>query len=72
MAVRCLGRVPGYDDRTNRLGRDPNLLKWMVGAVIAVQLGILWMQWQALDRLSDIEAHLSAIEARIGVLQRNF
>jgi hypothetical protein len=61
-----LPRPAGYDDRTSRLERDANLLKWMVGAVIAVQLSIFWMQWQALDRLSGIEAHLSAIELELG------
>jgi hypothetical protein len=54
--------VAGCDNRANRLERDANLLKWMVGVVIAVQLGTFWMQWQVVDRLSGIEARLSAIE----------
>ena len=53
--------VAGYDNRLNRIGRDANLLKWMVGVVIAVQLGTFWMQWQVVDRLSGIEARLTAI-----------
>jgi hypothetical protein len=65
-----LARLAGYDDRTSCLERDASLLTWMVGAVIAIQLGMFWMQWQALDRLSGIEAHLSVIEARISVFQR--
>jgi hypothetical protein len=55
--------VAGYDNRVNRIERDANLLKWMVGVVIAVQLGTFWMQWQVVDRLSGIEARLSAIES---------
>jgi hypothetical protein len=54
--------VPGYDNRLNRIERDVNLLKWMVGVVIAVQLGTFWMQWQVVDRLAGIEARLTAIE----------
>jgi hypothetical protein len=57
-----LAQVAAYDNRTSRLERDANLLKWMVGVVIAIQLGIFWMQGQAVDRLSGIEARLSAIE----------
>jgi hypothetical protein len=55
--------VAGSDNRVNRIERDANLLKWMVGVVIAVQLGTFWMQWQVVDRLSGIEARLSAIES---------
>jgi hypothetical protein len=54
--------VAGYDNRLNRIERDANLLKWMVGVVIAVQLGTFWMQWQVVDRLAGIEARLTAIE----------
>jgi hypothetical protein len=63
-----LARLAGHDNRTSRLERDTNLLKWMIGAVIAVQLGTFWMQWQALDRLSGIEAQLSAIELELALL----
>jgi hypothetical protein len=55
--------VAGYDNRLNRIERDANLLKWMVGVVIAVQLGTFWMQWQVVDRLAGIEARLTAIES---------
>ncbi|HEX2477724.1 MAG TPA: hypothetical protein VHK45_00485 [Geminicoccaceae bacterium] len=55
--------VAGYDNRLNRIERDVNLLKWMVGVVIAVQLGTFWMQWQVVDRLAGIEARLTAIES---------
>jgi hypothetical protein len=55
--------VAGYDNRLNKIERDMNLLKWMVGVVIAVQLGTFWMQWQGVDRLAGIEARLTAIES---------
>jgi hypothetical protein len=45
----------------------------MAGVAIAIQLGIFWLQWQAVDRLSSIEARLSAIEpglpSSIGTLE---
>jgi hypothetical protein len=47
----------------NRIERDLSLLKWMVGFVIAMQLGTFWMQWQVVDRLAGIEARLTAIES---------
>jgi hypothetical protein len=54
--------ILGSNNRLNRIEHDANLLKWMVAAVIAVQLGTFWMQWQVVDRLSGIEARLAAIE----------
>jgi hypothetical protein len=53
--------VAPYDNRLNRIERDLTLLKWMVGAVIAVQLGTFWMQWQVVDRLAGIDARITAI-----------
>ena len=53
--------VAAYDNRLNRIERDLTLLKWMVGAVIAVQLGTLWMQWQVVERLAGIDARITAI-----------
>ena len=53
--------VAAYDNRLNRIERDLTLLKWMVGAVIAVQLGTFWMQWLVVDRLAGIDARISVI-----------
>jgi hypothetical protein len=53
--------VAAYDNRLNRIERDLTLLKWMVGAVIAAQLGTFWMQWQVVDRLAGIDARITAI-----------
>lgn len=36
-----------------------------LAALTALVLGVLGMQWQILDRLSSIEARLTAIEARL-------
>jgi len=55
--------VAAYDNRLSHIDRDLSLLKWMVGAVIAVQLGTFWMQWQVVGRLSGIEARITATEA---------
>ena len=52
--------VAAYDNRLTRIERDLTLLKWMVGAVIAVQLGTSWMQWQVVDRLAGIDARITA------------
>ena len=65
-----------YDNRLNRIERDTNLLKWMVGAVIAVQLGTFWMQWQTLDRLvaldarvANLETSFAQVEGRLGQVE---
>ena len=55
--------VAGYDNHLNRLERDLSILKWMVGAVLAMQLGTFWMQWQVVDRLAGVEARLTPIES---------
>jgi hypothetical protein len=62
-ARAAAGDVAGYDNRLNRIEWDTNLLKWMVGVVIAVQLGTFWMQWQVVDRLAGIKARLTALES---------
>jgi ribosomal protein S19 len=53
--------VAAYDNPLNRIERDLTVLRWMVGAVIAVQLGTFWMQWQVIDRLAGIHARITAI-----------
>ena len=58
--------VAAYDNRLNRIERDLTLLKWMVGAGIAVQLGTFWMQWQVVDRLANVESRLTSVESRLG------
>jgi hypothetical protein len=55
--------VAGYDNRPNRVERDLGILKWMVGVVIAMQLGTFWIQWQVVDGLAGIEARLATLES---------
>jgi hypothetical protein len=55
--------VAGYDNRLNRVERDLSILKWMVGVVIAMQLGTFWMQRQVADRLAGTEARLTTLES---------
>jgi inorganic triphosphatase YgiF len=62
--------VAGYDNQLNRLARDLSILKWMVGVLMAMVIGVFWMQWQVMDRLSRIEARLSVIESQMDALQR--
>lgn len=57
--------VADYDNRLNRIERDMTVLKWMVGALLALTLGMFWMQWQILDRLGALQAGLMAVETRL-------
>jgi hypothetical protein len=68
--------VAGYDNRLNRIERDMALLKWMVGFVIALMLGLFWMQWQTLDQLAALQARvlnletgLARVEDRLGNME---
>jgi hypothetical protein len=57
--------VAGYDNRLNRIERDLALLKWMVGFAIAILLGLFWMQWQTLDRLTALEVRVANLETSL-------
>lgn len=48
---------------------DVSLLKWMVGAVIALVLGVFWMQWQMVDRLAGIEGRITNVEDRLTTIE---
>jgi hypothetical protein len=61
--------VADYDNRLHRIERDMSILKWMVGVVIAVQLGTFWMQWQVVGQLASIDARLTAVEARLTAVE---
>jgi hypothetical protein len=50
--------VAGHHNRLHRMERDLALLKWMVGAAIAIQIGLFWMQWHSLDRLAALDARM--------------
>ena len=55
----------GHHNRLNRMERDLALLKWMVGAAIAIQIGLFWMQWHSLDRLAALDARMGNLEMRL-------
>jgi len=57
--------VADDDNRLNRIERDTSLLKWMVGVVIALLIGVFWMQWQVLDRLASLDARVGNLETRM-------
>jgi len=44
---------------------DMWLLKWTVGVVVALILGLFWMQWQMVDRMGGIEGRLTTVEGRL-------
>ena len=52
-----------------QLKSDPYLLKWMVGVLIAIVLGVFWMQWQTIARLGDLQGGLSGMQANLTNLQ---
>jgi hypothetical protein len=54
--------VAGYDSPLIRIERDVARLKWMVGAVIALQIGTFWTQWQNLNPLTAIETRVANLE----------
>jgi hypothetical protein len=53
--------------------RDTNVLKWMVGFLIAIVLGVFWMQWQTIIRMGDLEANLegrfAAVESKLSTIE---
>lgn len=61
--------VAGYDNRLNRIERDLTLIKWMLGAVMALSLGLFWIQWQILDRLAAVDAHVGNLENRLTMVE---
>ena len=43
--------------------KDTFLLKWMMGVLIALVLGVFWMQWQTIARMGEFQGLLSGIQA---------
>jgi hypothetical protein len=48
---------------------DTHLLKWMVGVLIALVLGVFWMQWQTIARMGEFEGVLSGVQAGVTNVQ---
>ena len=44
---------------------DTHLLKGMVGVLIAIVLGVFWMQWQTITRMGDLQGALGKLESRL-------
>ena len=42
--------------------RDTYLLKWMLGGLIAVVLGVFWMQWQTIAKLGELQGAFGGIQ----------
>ena len=49
--------------------RDTYLLKWMVGALIAVVLGVFWMQWQTIAKLGELQGAAGRVQAGLPMLR---
>jgi phage shock protein A len=48
---------------------DTYLLKWMVGVLIAIVLGVFWMQWQTIARMGELQGGLSGVQASLTNVQ---
>jgi hypothetical protein len=44
---------------------DTRVLKWMVGVLIALVLGVFWMQWQMVAELAGIRGELTNVKDRL-------
>jgi hypothetical protein len=49
--------------------KDTYLLKWMVGVLIAIVLGVFWMQWQVIVRMGEFQGVLSGVQAGLTNVQ---
>jgi hypothetical protein len=48
---------------------DTYLLKWMVGVLIAIVLGVFWMQWQMIARMGELQGGFSGVQAGLTNVQ---
>jgi hypothetical protein len=48
---------------------DTYLLKWMVGVLIAVVLGVFWMQWQAIARMGELQGGFAGVQVGLANVQ---
>jgi hypothetical protein len=49
--------------------KDTILLKWMMGVLIALVLGVFWMQWQTIARMGEFQGVLSGVQAGLTSVQ---
>lgn len=52
-----------------QLKSDTYVPKWMAGVLIAVVLGVFWMQRQTIGRISDLQAGLSGLQVGLTTVQ---
>jgi hypothetical protein len=57
--------VASYEQVKN----DTYLLKWMVGVLIAVVLGVFWMQWQTIARMGELQGAFAGVQAGLASVQ---
>lgn len=50
-ATKAAEEVAGYDSRLSAIERDLTVVKWMLGTVIGLVLGVLWLSFNILTRL---------------------
>ena len=48
---------------------DTRLLKWTAGILVAMILGVFWVQWQMMGQLAQIGARLASVEERLGTIE---
>jgi hypothetical protein len=48
---------------------DTYLLKWMVGVLIAIVLGVFWMQWPTIARMAEVQGGLSGVQTGLANVQ---
>jgi hypothetical protein len=48
---------------------DTYVLKWMLGVLIALVLGVFWMQWQTIARMGESQGALSGVQAGLANVQ---
>ena len=52
-----------------QLKKDTYLLKWMLGMLIAVVLGVFWMQWQTIAKMGELQGEFSGVQAGLANVQ---
>jgi len=52
-----------------QLKKDTHLLKWMLGLLIAVVLGVFWMQWQTVTNMGELQGAFNGIQAGLANVQ---
>jgi hypothetical protein len=49
--------------------KDTYLLKWMMGVLIALVLGVFWMQWQTIARMGEFQGVLGRVQGGLTNIQ---